>query len=83
MSLQDIFYLVAIITMSLLTLFFLALVILTFYIKSRLNDIFKTLSNPGKIVSSVGNAVMDTAMDQVSKFKNNRKRKYAKKLGWG
>jgi hypothetical protein len=80
MSLQDIFYLVAIVAMSLLTILFLALVILTFYIKSRINDIFKVLSNPGKIVSSVGNAMVDTAIDQVSKLTNHKKRGNVKKL---
>jgi hypothetical protein len=58
----------------------LALVILTFYIKSRINDIFKVLSNPGKIVSSVGNAMVDTAIDQVSKLTNHKKRGNVKKL---
>ncbi len=71
---------VAIIAMSLLTVLFLTLVVLTFYIKSKLSDIFDTLSHPGKIVSSVGNAMVDTAIDQVSKFTNHRKRKYVKKL---
>ena len=80
MSLQDTFYLVAIIAMSSLTLLFLALVILTFYIKSRINDIFKVISNPGKIVSSVGNAMVDTAIDQVSKLTNHKKRGNVKKL---
>ena len=80
MSLQDTFYLVAIIAMSSLTLLFLALVILTFYIKSRINDIFKVLSNLGKIVSSVGNAMVDTAIDQVSKLTNHKKRGNVKKL---
>ena len=71
---------VAIIAMSSLTLLFLALVILIFYIKSKLNDIFNTLSHPGKIVSSVGNAMVDTAIDQVSRLTRTKRHKHVKKI---
>ncbi len=77
MNLQDIFYLVAIVTMSLLTILFVVLLVLVFYLKNKIDDLIDALSHPKRIATSVGEAVVDTALDQVAKFtsrKPSRKR---------
>ena len=77
MNLQDVFYLVAIVTMSLLTVLFVVLLVLVFYLKNKIDDLIDALSHPKRIATSVGEAVVDTALDQVAKFtsrKPSRKR---------
>lgn len=77
MNLQDIFYLVAIVTMSLLTILFVVLLVLVFYLKNKIDDLIDALSHPKRIATSVGEAVVDTALDQVAKLtsrKPSRKR---------
>ena len=77
MNLQDVFYLVAIVTMSLLTVLFVVLLVLVFYLKNKIDDLIDALSHPKRIATSVGEAVVDTALDQVAKLtsrKPSRKR---------
>lgn len=79
MNLQDIFYAVAIITMSLITVFLLGLVIAAFYIRIKigevadavrdvLKDTKRIVANPQRIASTLGEAVVDTAVNQVEKI---------------
>jgi septation ring formation regulator EzrA len=75
MGLQEIFYLVAIVTMSLLTILFVVLLVLVFYLKNKIDDLIDALSHPKRIASSVGEAVVDTAIDQVKKFTKGSGRK--------
>ena len=75
MGLQEIFYLVAIVTMSLLTILFVVLLVLVFYLKNKIDDLIDALSHPKRIASSVGVAVVDTAIDQVKKFTKGSGRK--------
>ena len=75
MGLQEIFYLVAIVTMSLLTILFVVLLVLVFYLKNKIDDLIDALSHPKRIASSVGEAVVDTAIDQGKKFTKGSGRK--------
>ena len=79
MSLQDIFYLVSIITLSLIAILLLALVIVAFYIRSKIGELSQNVgevikqtknvvSNPKQLAANIGEAVFDTAVDQVEKF---------------
>lgn len=73
MSLQDIFYLVSIVTMTLLTVLFVVLLVMVFYIRTKIAQLADTLSHPSRIVSSVGEAMVDTAINQVNKFTGGKR----------
>lgn len=86
MSLQDTFYLVGIITMSSMTLLFVGFLILMIYIRAkigelvsvvgrRLDEAKKLVTNPQKIADTVGEAVIDTALNQVEKLTRPKPRK--------
>ena len=62
-------------TMSLLTILFVVLLVLVFYLKNKIDDLIDALSHPKRIASSVGEAVVDTAIDQVKKFTKGSGRK--------
>lgn len=85
MSLQDIFYIVGIITMTLLTVLFLTLIIVMFYIKSKIGELVyivekqisdarNLISQPQKIAYSVGGAIVDTALKKVNNMKKGGKK---------
>lgn len=89
MSLQEIFYIVSIVTMSLFIIFFVALVVLVFFIRAkidklilvvekRVEDIKQLVTNPARIAATVGEAVVDTAINQVEKMTDGRKRRRKK-----
>ena len=76
MSLQDLYYLASIIAMSFLSILFIALIVLVLYLYSKIRDMANYVSHPGKIVASVGEAVIHTAVEQVGKlFSEPKKRR--------
>jgi hypothetical protein len=86
MNIQNTFYILGIIYMTLYTLLLIAVVILLFYIKKRINDAVSDIKNkleiakdiishPKEIAAEVGRAVTATALDKASEFLKNRKRK--------
>lgn len=88
-ALQNTFYLVSIITMSLITLLLVGLVIAIFYLRAkvseltdivekRFNEAKDVVTHPKRMAETVGEAIVETAVNQVEKFtKNNRSRKSA------
>lgn len=91
-NLQNIFYLVGIVTMSLMTILFFVLIVALFYIRAkigevvtviekRLKEVKSIVGNPQKMANTVGEAIIDTAVNQVSKMTGNgkqRKRRYSR-----
>jgi len=61
MSLQDIFYIVGIITMSLYVLLLFTLVIILFYIKRKLTDIITIIENKMEIIKDIISHPKETA----------------------
>lgn len=94
MSLQDTYYLVSIIAMSLIAIFFAAAVVMLFYIQHKASKLIKLVednlekakdivSHPGDMAAAVGNAVVNSAVGKVSNFvhkKSGRKLIKAKKV---
>lgn len=85
-TLQNVFYVVAIITMSLVTLLLAALIIVLFYIRAKLGEIVNVvekrldeakdiITHPSKMAETVGEAIVDTAVNQVSKLTGNGKKR--------
>lgn len=84
MSLQNIFYLVGIICMTLCTLLLAVMVILLFYIKKKITEITKTtevkineikeiITHPKQTVKNIGATIASTVLEQASKFLRSRK----------
>ena len=80
MSLQDVFYLVSIVAMSLLTIIFIVLVVLVFYIRAKIGELIEILSHPGRIASNIGESLVDTAIDQVNRFTGGGNKKRTKRI---
>ena len=86
MMLQNTFYIIGIICMTLYTLLLIAIVVLLFYIKKKISDVSKNVeekirevkeivSHPKEVAASVGAAVADTALHQAAKMmKSHHKR---------
>lgn len=72
--------------MSLLTILFLSLIVVLVYIRlkigelvnvveKRIEDVRQLVSHPGRIASAMGEAVVDTAVEQVSRMTDSRKKR--------
>lgn len=79
LTLQNTFYVVGIITMSLVTLLLAALIIVLFYIRAKLGEIVNVVekrldeakdivTHPARMAETVGEALVDTAVNQVQKM---------------
>lgn len=66
--------------MSLLTVLFVVLVVLVFYIRAKISDLIDILSHPGRIASNIGESLMDTALEQVNRFTSGGTKKKAKRI---
>jgi len=84
MSLQDIFYLVNIIGMVFTILFFVSLLVLILIIRKKvmelvnnvekkIDDAKNIMRHPQKIASSLGEVLIDTAIDQVTKMAHKKR----------
>jgi len=89
MTLQNIFFVVGIICMTLYTLLLVAVVVLLFYIKKKISDLTENIqekidlakeviTHPQNVAASVGAAVADTAISKAVEFINHKKKKYEK-----
>ena len=89
-TLQNIFYIVSIVTMTLMTILFFVVIVALFYIRAKIGEVvdvvekrFKDLrrivTHPQKMADTVGEAIVDTAVNQVAKIAGSgRKRKYSR-----
>ena len=79
MSLAEVFYIMAIIYMSVGTLLLLALLIVVIYIGKKTKDVYEAaakkvnqateiLSHPGALSRGIGEALAETALKQVKKL---------------
>lgn len=86
LTLQNTFYIVAIITMSLVTLLLAVLIIVLIYIRSKLGEIVNTVerkldeakdivTHPARMAETVGEAILDTAVNQVKKITEKKRAK--------
>ena len=86
MNLQDAFYIIGIICMSLYTLFLIVMVILLFYIKKKINDltdivekkieIAKEITNhPKRVAASIGAAVATKALSKTADIIRPKKKR--------
>lgn len=86
MSLQDLFYLLGIIMMSLASLLLLGIVILLFYIKKKITDLHDTIENKintvsslvsqsGEIAANVGATLAQGAIKGVARMMEKKKEK--------
>ncbi|MBP6913221.1 MAG: hypothetical protein KBC00_01275 [Candidatus Levybacteria bacterium] len=87
MSLQEVFYIVGLVYMSLGIVLLIALVIVAFYIKGRIDAIHKTFdqklhiiekltSRPAESAADFGASLAEAAIDRVrSAFEGNKKKK--------
>jgi hypothetical protein len=77
MSLQDTFYLVAIIFMSLYTVFLLAIIILLAYLIKKVIEFYETLTyitkHPGETAAKIGSRLAEKAWNKVTKTEKNQK----------
>jgi len=84
--LQDTFYIVGIICMTLYTLLLIAVVLLLIYIKNKISEFTENVqekietvkeitSHPKEVAASVGAAVADTALTKASQMVKSKKRK--------
>lgn len=84
--LQNTFYSIGIIFMTLYTLLLIAIVVLLFYIKKKITEVIKHVedkldavktlaSHPRETAAVVGEAVADTALTEVAKFAKLKKRR--------
>ncbi len=83
--LQSAFYTIGIICMTLYTLLLIAIVILLFYIKKKINEftdsfhdkietVKEITSHPKEVAASVGAAVADTAITKATQAMHSQKR---------
>jgi len=86
MNLQNVFYIVGIICMTLYILLLLVVIIFLFYIKKRITDftevVNKKLSlakdvvkHPKEVAATVGAAVADASLTQAAKMLRSKKKK--------
>ena len=79
MSLQDIFYIVGIITLSLSVILFMVLIGVLLYIKKKVSDTYQiiekniiaakdTIIQPSKIVSVLGQKIAQRLLNKFTKF---------------
>lgn len=89
-TLQNIFYIVSIVTMTLMTILFFVVIVSLFYIRAKIGEAIDVIekrlkefkgivTHPKKMADTVGEAIIDTAVNQVSKMTGNgRKRRYSR-----
>jgi hypothetical protein len=86
MNLQDTFYIVGIISMTLYTLLLIAIIILLFYIRKKVSDLAENISkkfevindiikHPKEVATSVAAGVAETALTHVVDFVKSKKNK--------
>jgi len=86
MDLQNTFYIIGIICMTLYTLLLIAIVVLLFYIKNKITEFYTILEekietvkeviyHPKRAAATVGTAVADVALNQAEKLIKNNKRR--------
>jgi hypothetical protein len=78
MSLQDTFYIVSIVFMSLYTLFLLAIIILLIYLTKKVIQLYETLTfyikHPTETAVRIGSKLAVKAWDKVTKTKAEKTR---------
>ncbi len=85
MTLQNTFYVIGIICMTLYTLLLIAIVVLLFYIKAKITEVTKQVqaefnqikeivSHPKEVAANVGAAMASTALHEASKLMQRKKR---------
>lgn len=89
-TLQNTFYIVSIIAMTLMTILFFVVIVALFYIRAkigeiadvtekRLKELKSILIHPQKMADTVGEAIIDTAVNQMAKItRNGRKKRYSR-----
>jgi Sec-independent protein translocase protein TatA len=86
MDLQNTFYIVGIIYMTLYTLLLIAVIVLLIYIKKKVTELTENIqekintiqdmaSHPKETAASFGAAVAQTAFEKVSRSRNSRKKR--------
>ena len=86
MSLQDTFYIIGIICMTLYTLLLIVIVVLLFYIKKKITDMYKIveekietakeiITHPKRAAVVVGATVADVALSKAEKFIKKKQQK--------